>query len=53
MLALAVALRIAATGSGLAQTPAFSMLAPWLPQSLWLCAALVLLAPWTRKSLRS
>ena len=44
MLALAVALRIAASGSGLAQTHAFSMLAPWLPQSLWLCAALLLVA---------
>jgi len=53
MLALAVALRIAAAGSGLAQTQTFSTLAPWLPQSLWLCAALLLLAPWTRKSLRS
>ncbi|HET7365414.1 MAG TPA: MFS transporter [Burkholderiales bacterium] len=53
MLALAVALRLAATGSGLAQTSAFLVLAPWLPQSLWLCAALLLLAPWKRKSLRS
>ncbi len=44
ILALAVALRIAATGSGLTQTYAFSVLAPWLPQSLWLCAALLLLA---------
>ena len=53
MLALAVALRLAATGSGLAQMSTFRVLAPWLPQSLWLCAALLLLAPWTRKSLRS
>lgn len=53
MLALAVALRIAASASGLAQSHTFSVLAPWLPQSLSLCAALLLLGPWTRKSLRS
>src|SRR5205814_1869224 len=50
MLAVAVALRISAIGSGLAQTHAFSVLAPWLPQSLWLCAALLLLAGRPRRA---
>jgi hypothetical protein len=53
MLALAVALRIAVSGSGVAQSHTFSMLAPWLPQSLELCAALLLLVPWTRNSRRA
>jgi MFS family permease len=42
MLALAVALRIAAAATGAAQSHLFSVLAPWLPQTLWLCAALLL-----------
>jgi Major Facilitator Superfamily len=50
MLALAVALRIAAVGSGVAQTHTFSVLAPWLPQSLWLCASLLLLAGRPRRA---
>jgi MFS family permease len=44
VLAVAVAVRIALAGSGAAQSLAFSVLQPWLPQTLWLCAALVLLA---------
>ena len=44
VLALGVAARIGLVGSGLAQSHAFSALQPWLPQTLWLCAALVLLA---------
>jgi len=44
VLAIAVAARIALAGSGAAQTYAFSVLQPWLPETLWLCAALVLLA---------
>jgi MFS family permease len=44
MLAVAVAARIALAGSGLAQSHAFSVLQPWLPQTLWLCGALLLLA---------
>jgi hypothetical protein len=43
-LAVAVAARIALAGSGLAQSHAFSVLQPWLPQTLWLCGALLLLA---------
>src|SRR5260221_5517720 len=42
--ALAVALRIALAGSGMAQSHVFSVLQPWLPQTLWLCGALLLLA---------
>ena len=44
MLALATALRIAGSASGAAQSHLFSVLSPWLPQTLWLCAALLLLA---------
>ena len=44
MLALATALRLAAAGSGMAQTHAFSAFQPWLPETLWLCGALLLLA---------
>jgi len=44
LLAVAVAARIALAGSGAAQSYAFSVLQPWLPQTLWLCAGLVLLA---------
>ena len=44
VLAVAVAARIALAGSGAAQTYAFSVLQPWLAETLWLCAALVLLA---------
>ena len=44
VLAVAVAARIALAGSGMAQGHLFSALQPWLPQTLWLCAALVLLA---------
>ena len=42
VLAAAVAARIALTGSGLAQGNFFSVVQPWLPQTLWLCAALLL-----------
>jgi hypothetical protein len=44
VLAAAVAARIATVASGLAQLPEFSALLPWIPQALWLLAALVLLA---------
>ena len=44
VLAAAVAARIALAGSGAAQSYAFSVLQPWLAQTLWLCAGLVLLA---------
>ena len=44
VLALAVAARIALAGSGAAQSYAFSVLQPWLAETLWLCAALLLLA---------
>jgi MFS family permease len=44
MLAVGVAARIALAGSGLAQASLFIALQPWLPQTLWLCGALVLLA---------
>ena len=44
VLALAVAARIALAGSGAAQSHAFSVVQPWLAETLWLCAALVLLA---------
>jgi hypothetical protein len=44
VLALAVALRLALAGSGATQTHAFSMLQSWLPETLWLSAALLLLA---------
>lgn len=42
VLAVGVAARIALTGSGLAQGSFFSAVQPWLPQTLWLCAALLL-----------
>ena len=42
--ALAVAARIGLAGSGVAQSHSFSVLQPWLPQTLWLCGALLLLA---------
>ena len=42
VLAVAVAARITLTGSGLAQGHFFSVVQPWLPQTLWLCAALLL-----------
>jgi MFS family permease len=41
---VAVAARIALAASGAAQTHLFSVLQAWLPQTLWLCAALLLLA---------
>ena len=44
VLAVALATRIALAGSGVAQAYPFSVFQPWLPQTLWLCAALVLLA---------
>jgi len=44
VLALATAVRLAAAGSGMAQTHAFSVFQPWLPQTLWLCGALLLVA---------
>jgi MFS family permease len=44
VLAVAVAARIALGGSGMAQSHFFSGLQPWLPQTLWLCGALALLA---------
>jgi len=44
VLALGVAARIALAGSGLAQSGLFSALQPWLPQTLWLCGAVVLVA---------
>src|SRR4051812_12149061 len=44
VLAVAVAARIALAGSGAAQSHAFSVVQPWLPQTLWLCAGLVVLA---------
>jgi MFS family permease len=44
VLAVAVATRIALAGSGAAQSHAFSVVQPWLPETLWLCAGLVLLA---------
>ena len=44
VLALAVAARIALAGSGAAQSHAFSVVQAWLPETLWLCAGLVLLA---------
>jgi hypothetical protein len=44
VLALATAARLAAAGSGVAQTQFFSALQPWLPETLWLCGALLLLA---------
>jgi MFS family permease len=44
VLAVAVAARIALAGSGMAQSHFFSVLQPWLPQTLWLCGALLLLA---------
>jgi MFS family permease len=42
MLALAAFARIAAVASGLALDPAFRSLLPWVPQSAWLLAALLL-----------
>lgn len=44
VLAVATAARIALVGSGAAQTQLFSVLQPWLAETLWLCAALLLLA---------
>jgi MFS family permease len=44
VLALATAARLAAAGSGASQTHLFSALQPWLPETLWLCGALLLLA---------
>ena len=44
VLAVAVAARIALAGSGAAQSYAFSVLQPWLAETLWICAALLLLA---------
>jgi MFS family permease len=44
VLAVAVAARIALAGSGAAQSHAFSVVQPWLPETLWLCAGLLLLA---------
>jgi len=44
VLAVAVAARIALAGSGVAQSHFFSVLQPWLPQTFWLCGALLLLA---------
>ena len=44
VLALAVAARISLAATGAAQSHAFSVLQPWLPQTMWLCAALLLLA---------
>jgi hypothetical protein len=43
VLALAVAARIAAVASGAAQSAGVSALLPWLPQTAWLLAALLLL----------
>ncbi|HUQ73451.1 MAG TPA: MFS transporter [Burkholderiales bacterium] len=42
--AVAVAARIALAASGATQSHLFSALQAWLPQTLWLCAALLLLA---------
>jgi hypothetical protein len=44
VLAVAVAARIATVASGVAQLPEVSGLLPWIPEALWLLAALVLLA---------
>lgn len=44
VLGVAVAMRIALAGSGIAQGHLFSVLQPWLPQAFWLCGALALLA---------
>lgn len=44
VLAVAVAARIALVASGLVRLPEVSALLPWIPQALWLLAALVLLA---------
>src|SRR2546429_9893100 len=44
VLAVAVAARITLAGSGLAQGHFFSAVQPWLPQTLWLCAAVLLAA---------
>ena len=52
VLALAVAARIGLVGSGLAQGHVFSALQAWLPQTLWLCAALVLIIPGSRNELK-
>jgi drug/metabolite transporter (DMT)-like permease len=43
VLALAVAARIAAVASGAAQSAGVSALLPWLPETAWLLAALLLL----------
>jgi MFS family permease len=50
VLAVAVALRIGAAATGIAQQPAFSGLLPWLPEAAWLLAALLLLG--ARRSFR-
>jgi MFS family permease len=44
VLAVGVAVRISLAGSGIAQAYPFSLFQPWLPETLWICAALVLLA---------
>jgi hypothetical protein len=44
LLAVAVAARIALAGSGAARSYAFSVVQSWLPETLWLCAGLVLIA---------
>jgi hypothetical protein len=44
VLALGVAARIALAAGGAAQTHGFSVLQPWLPETLWLSAAVLLLA---------
>lgn len=53
VLAIAVASRIALAGSGVAGAYPFSVFQPWLPETLWLCAALVLLAGRLRPALDS
>ena len=50
VLAVAVAVRIAAVATGVAQLPAISVLLPWLPEAAWLLAALLLLG--ARRSFR-
>ena len=44
VLAIAVAARISLAAGGMAQNYPFSVFQPWLPETLWLCGALVLLA---------
>jgi MFS family permease len=50
VLAVAVATRIALAGSGVAQSFPFSVVQPWLPETLWLCAALLLLGGRVRQA---